>query len=378
MPATNSFTDAIRAQASMPHPHLESINPMSFLNDRSVVTAKAQSLLSYQQYLATVRAQKAKSQSVSPAFERNVQAQARQALADAQDLSAAALRITQQASQTSFWSQVLNTASATLESTGPVTVQQLWNEINQNLQDPQNAAQLAAAGLTSEMAAAITSGIPNVNASLLLHNGKVSVQTQIPGESQTRILSLRIPGGPPSGITDLLNRAQFEQVLSVFNNQAQIYLEALGSPGGSEYEPAQLFAFGAVFARQRLAEHLRKLEDTGLDTYQGNDPVTFITVLVFAGIALGGIGAAILYACDPQPAPPGTVTTAPPPGWECTAGLLMVLLGAICLGIVAINAGSIVAGFAGQLVAEFGLFGFAVLIVDFVEHARNPAQQSSS
>jgi hypothetical protein len=123
--------------------------------------------LTYRQYLATVRAQKAKSQSVSPAFERNVQAQARQALADVQDFSAAALRITQQASQTSFWSQVLNTASATLKSTGPVTVQQLWNEINQNLQDPQNAAQLAAAGLTNEMAAAITSGIQNVNANLL-------------------------------------------------------------------------------------------------------------------------------------------------------------------------------------------------------------------
>src|ERR1051325_2046557 len=99
MHAINSFSDASRAQATMPHPHLESVNPVPFLNDRSVVTAKAQSLLTYQQYLATVRAQKAKSQSVSPAFERNVQAQARQALADAQDFSAAALRITQHASQ---------------------------------------------------------------------------------------------------------------------------------------------------------------------------------------------------------------------------------------------------------------------------------------
>jgi hypothetical protein len=28
----------------MPHPHLESVNPVPFLNDRLVVTAKAQSL----------------------------------------------------------------------------------------------------------------------------------------------------------------------------------------------------------------------------------------------------------------------------------------------------------------------------------------------
>jgi hypothetical protein len=276
---------------------------------------------------------------------------------------------------------VLNTASATLKSTGPVTVQQLWNEINQNLQDPQNAAQLAAAGLTNEMAGAITSGIQNVNASLLLHNGKVSVQTQIPGESQTRLLSLRIPGGPPSGVADLLHRAQFEQVLSVFNNDAPIYLEALGSPSGAEHEPAQLFAFGAIFARQQLAEHLRKLEDTGLDTYQGNDPVTFITVLVFTGIALGAIGAAILYACDPQPPSTSTITTAPPPDWECIAGLVMVLLAAICLGVVAIEAGGIPAlgAVGGQLLAEFSLFAFAALVVDFVEHLPSfqPVQQSS-
>jgi hypothetical protein len=44
MHATNSFSDAIRAQATMPHPHLESVNPVPFLNDRLVVTAKAQGL----------------------------------------------------------------------------------------------------------------------------------------------------------------------------------------------------------------------------------------------------------------------------------------------------------------------------------------------
>uniref|UniRef100_Q01Y59 Transmembrane protein n=1 Tax=Solibacter usitatus (strain Ellin6076) TaxID=234267 RepID=Q01Y59_SOLUE len=362
MPAT-SFTKTYRAQAAPSHPHLDPINASTFQSDHSIGLAKAKNLLAYQQYLAAARASKAQTQGASPAFERNVQAQARQALADCQDLSAASLRITSQLNHTGLWGQLLNNVSATLKAGGPTGVSQLWGEVQQSLNNQKNSAAFASAGLTSDVAAAITAAISKVNANLVLHNGKVSVETQLAGESQPRRLGLKAPGTPPAGIAELLRRSQFEHVVSAFSNNDPIYLEAVGSPGNADYEPAELFAFAAVASRQRIAAHVRKLEDTGLATYQGNDPVDFVVGLLIAAAFLGILGSTILYLCDH----PGEVVQ---PDGVCVAGLLMVVLAIGILGAVILIVGGVpgLSAVASLAIGGASLIAFAALVVEMVEH----------
>ncbi len=362
MPAT-SFSKTYRAQATVSHPHLDPVNAATFSSDHSLALGKAQNLLAYQQYLAAARAAKAQSRGVTPAFERNVQAQARQALADCQDFSAASLRITQQLNHTALWGQMLNNVSSTLKTSGPVTVSQLWGEVQQSLQNQKNSAAFAGAGLTSDLATALTGAISKVNASLVLRNGKVSVETQLAGASQPSRLGLKAPGGPPAGINDLLQRTQFERVVSAFSNNDPTYLEAVGSPGNVDYEPAELFAFAAVAGRQRMAEHVRKLEDTGLATYQGNDPVDVLIGLIIAGAVIGLLGAGILYLCDH----PGQVVQ---PDAVCVAGFVMVLLAVIILGagVLLVGGTAGLGAVAGLVLGEATLLAFSLLLIDLVDH----------
>src|SRR5215475_8020673 len=149
------FSEIYRTQIADQDVHLDPVYSAAFQSDSLLVATKAQSLLAYQQYLAAARAAKAQSQGVSPAFERNVQANARQALDDMQALSAAALRVIRQVNNTGFWSQMLDNSSTLLKAGGTATVQQLWDEVQQALQDPQNVAAFANAGLTNDLAGEI-------------------------------------------------------------------------------------------------------------------------------------------------------------------------------------------------------------------------------
>jgi hypothetical protein len=284
----------------------------------------------------------------SVAFERNMHAQARQALGDTQAFCGGVLRIVQQVNHTDFWPQTLGRMVSTLSASGPVSAKQIWGEVQQGLQDPQNKAALQSAGLTDDVAAAITDVISKLDANLLLRGGKVSVETQVAGASQPLRFSLKAPGGPATSITDLLRRTQFDQVVSAFSNNDPVYLEAVASAVAVDYEPADLFAIGAVAARQGMAEHVRKLEDTGLATYQGNDPATLLTLLV-VGLFLAAVGATIEYLCDH----PGQVMQ---PKWVCDAGEVLLFLSLLAL------AGPVVAG------NYFAWVAFGLVLADWIAH----------
>ena len=215
---SSNFTQTFSAQAA-PHPHLNPINSTTFQSDGSIVAARAASLLSYQQYLASARAVKAQRGSVPASFEQTVLAQAIQAQSDLQALSAAALRMTQQVNHTDFWGQFLNNISATLAANGPVTANELWNEA---LPTIQNSTVYANVGLTKDLAATVTSALSNFNASLVLIGGKLTVETPVAGGANPGTLSIQAPGAPLAGINDLLQRQQFDQVVSAFNSNTPV------------------------------------------------------------------------------------------------------------------------------------------------------------
>src|SRR4051812_49150636 len=70
------------------------VNSSAIRQDTNLVLAKVSSLLGYQDYLAQARSWKAARKTVPISFEREVQAQASQALSDGHALAAATLRLT--------------------------------------------------------------------------------------------------------------------------------------------------------------------------------------------------------------------------------------------------------------------------------------------
>ena len=191
--------------------------------------------------------------------------------------------------------------ASTLGSSGPVTAKQIWAEVQERLQNPQYKSALEAAGLTDDVTAALTRIVSQLDASLVLRDGQVSVETQVAGESQPRRLALTSPGGNPSSIVELLGGSQFDQVVSAFSNGDPLYIEATGPVAAPAYQPAELFGLGAVAARQRMANHVRKLEDTGLATYRGNDPGDLALGLLIGGLIAGALGAGIFIYAPTRP-----------------------------------------------------------------------------
>ncbi len=353
--AKASVIDAYRSiRPREVHPHLDPINAATFTADRGVAVTGAANLLGYQNYLAAARAEKARRKGSTPSFERNVLAQAKQAQRDLGRFSSAYLRMTQQMNHTALWTRTLTGMTDTLKKTGPISARHMWTEIVDN---KDSKAALASQGFSAEMTAAVTQALSKLDATLLMHAGKVSVETRVAGENAPRRMSIR-DARVPSTITELLRRAQFDHVVSAFSNDEPVHLDTVPNGGVTEYEAPDLVAFGAVAARQRMTDHVRKLEDTGLATHAGQDPVSILAGMLIVGLVLGVFGAAALYVCD-DPGP------ADPPDWVCTAGAIMLYLSLIILGALAalFFIDGLVVGFVA-LVAFAFLLSFAVDHID--------------
>jgi hypothetical protein len=125
----------VQAASSRSGPHLAPVNQTTLLSDCALAQQRAASLQSYQTYLAAARAAKAQNQGAALSFERTVETQAAQALDDMQTGAAAALRVIQQVNQTSFWTETMARMTTVLATTGPVSVQQIWNDVWVNQTD---------------------------------------------------------------------------------------------------------------------------------------------------------------------------------------------------------------------------------------------------
>lgn len=278
------------------HPHLLLVNGATLDRDCRTAIETTEGLLGYQRFLVDARSEKARRKTVSGAFERNVQAQARLAVSDLDGLCASALRATQQMNHAGLWTGTFKRLETVLKTDGPLDAKQMWAEITASAE---HRAALRARGMTDAMQAAITEFADKADASLVWRGGQISVETGGSGR-RARHLMLKASAGRPRNALDLLRRSQFEQALAAFAEGRQSYLEIVPAEGVAAYEPRDLFALGAVAARQRFSEHLRKLEDTGLATYAGNDPITILIGGMVAGLILCLVGYGILRTCQPD------------------------------------------------------------------------------
>ncbi len=328
------------------------INLAAVQRDLSAALENADALVSYQKYLADARRYKAKRKTVSQEFERAVQANARRALGDMNTLAGTALRLTHQMTQAGLWNRTVNEIATGLGATGPISAKELWQDLTAN---ESQVAFLRQRGVTDNVMRAVAEAMEGIDATIVLHRGKPAVAVNAPGGRTKRVRIGPMPTVLPRSVTEFLRRARFEQVLAAFNDGNAAYLEVVPTDEDLEYQLADLVATAAVATRERLAEHVRKLEDTGLATYAGRDPAT-VGIVFAIGVALAVLGTAAQIECD-QSDQEDEVLCA-------TAFFLLNLAVAVLVFAVAVG---ILAGGAGLILAAFAAFDAGALIARHME-----------
>jgi hypothetical protein len=349
------FLDAFaKAGARQAHPHLDPLNRATWADDREVVLQKADRLLDYQRFLADARTVKAKRKGASGSFERSVLAQGQQARGDLDAFTRSTVRMVQQVNQTDLWNATLSRGAQSLRQTGPTGLDSMWAEVTRT---EEAKTELARHGLSPQVAAAVTDALGRIKATVSSRDGKVFVEATAPGDNKSRRVALAA-AARPTDLSQLLRRRQFDQLVSALDNDQAIYVEAVPTKNASAYTAPDLFAFGVAASRQRMHEHVRKLEDTGLATYEGNDPVSFIVGVIALAIFLGLVGSIILELCDDPDAP------VQQPDWVCQSGGVLVMISLALLGGIAA-----IFFLDGVAVAFIGYIAFIVLLNEVSRHS---------
>ena len=300
------------------------VNTGALLLDKDLALQKAVSLQSYQSFLSQARSWKAARKGVPRSFEREVQVHAAQALADGRELAAATLRSTRHLKQTGHLDRVLDSWIAGVKASGPVQVQDLWADVAEDAQARQT---LRDQGLVDNLFAAFDEQMRKLDGQIALHGGKLTGEVKLAGQERTQhIILAHSASSQPRTLHDLLARGQFERITE--------QLEHGGAPGFDpvvgplhEGETAEFVAIGALLSVQSLAQHKRKLEDTGLAMVAGQDPVTVLAWVAIAMIVMGVIGSAVFCAGDLDET-------------ACTVAKVLLILGLLLYGGLGVYANS--------------------------------------
>jgi hypothetical protein len=327
------------------HPHLAPVHGPSLREDLATALGSLDGLVGYQQFLADARAAKAKRKRASVAFERSVQVQARRALNDLDAFSGAALRAIQQVNQTDLWAATLDEAAAIAGAEG-VPLRDMWRDLTGT---PQYRQALLDHGLSEVVLTRGDELMDKLEVRIVKAGTGLAVEGRPPGSQHPRRLPVSAKRGTPRSVNDLLQRTQFDAIVDAFHNDGLAYLELVPAPAGTVAHPADLFGFAVVAARQRMAEHVRKLEDTGLATYAGEDPASILLAGLIIGLAASLAGLGILYLCDHE-------DEVIQPEWLCVVGKVL-----FAIGFELLAAMSLLAFIDGAGVCWIAYFAFVLI-----------------
>ncbi|MEU6324620.1 hypothetical protein [Streptomyces sp. NPDC047009] len=155
------------------------------------------------------------------------------------------------------------------------------------------------AGVDDALFAALDETMAAVDAHLSAQDGRIVLSGTVAG-SPVQAMLLTTPRSPQAtSVSDLFARGRFDALSAALGRGEPAYL--YGMPlRDDEMHAEDVVLVGALGAAREGVRHLRKLEDTGLETYSGADPGTVVTVLGIASLVLflaGGILSAIY--CPP-------------------------------------------------------------------------------
>jgi hypothetical protein len=175
---------------------------------------------------------------------------------------------------------MLDTWIAGVKASGPVQVQDLWSDL---ANDPEARQLLRDQGWTDDLWTALDENMKKLDGRLVLQDGKLAAEVKLAGQEQgQRVVLTHSASGAPRTLDDLLRRGQFERMVGQFERQGALWMDVVASET-DEFEIVDVVLGGAVQCVQGLAQHKRKLEDTGLATYAGN---SLPAILLIAGLAV--------------------------------------------------------------------------------------------
>jgi hypothetical protein len=285
---------------------------------------RAANLLAYQRYLGKARSWKAARKGASLGFEREVQAQATQALADAKALAAAVTVVTDHLEAAGKLDGVFDGLLATVKGARSTRVDELWSGL---AADASARDMLRKQGLTDEMFAAMGTAFGRLSGRLAVRSGRIVAELTVADRDATVSAAIgRRRTARPRGVAELL--------------------------GAGEPDLATVVRGGAAASVAAVAAHKRKLEDTGLATYTGRDPAT-LGVIALAGLVAWIVGALLVDAYCEKKEP---ASTEPKSKAGCGIGMLLMGLGAFALMMAGGPLGEYL-GFALFLAMPIVIFG---------------------
>jgi hypothetical protein len=350
----SGFLDAVKRA----HVHTQptAINRTALVAEQQRALQKVMALASYRDYLAAARAQKAKGHAAPLALEYSVQDQARTAAADMTELGAAALSVTDQFRHGGMWNLIHDQASAGVTAAGPMHIADAWHDLKAN---EAWMEVVRSAGLTDEISTALDQAVGAINARLVADGGSLHLECTVPGAHAPQSCPLaKSETYDPATIGDLLGYDTFARVAAAYGDTSGFEPRLIPAVVPIAHDFADLVAMGAVAGRQRMIEHVRKLEDTGLETYAGEDPLSVLVVLFIVGAAAAIIGEVLYSMCE---------ESGDPDSASCVAAFFVLTIACACLfGAAIILAGT---GAGGIIVDVFLVLALGQLFSDTASSA---------
>jgi hypothetical protein len=311
-----------RAANGQPKGPLGPMNPATVRAHAGVVLEKASALLGYQSYLTQVGRWKARRKPSPPGLEQEARTQARQALADARALAVSAVFAAKHVQQAGGLDLAFDHCAARVKASGVLQVADLWSV---TAKDPNARQAIRGIGVSDELWTSIDANMRKLTGRIGLGSDTLVADLALGREAIPPVTFKRSASGTPRSVDELLGRDRFDRIAELlgsaaafpFERTALISATSVGTPA-IEIQDAVLA--GAIRSVQHVASHKRRLDDVGLSSYTGQDP---LTVLVIVGCVLFDVGLLFeLAGCGRL----GNNSAL------CEVGLVLTILGAIALG----------------------------------------------
>lgn len=264
------------------------VNSNLLQSELETIQQKAQSVLGYANYITAVRQSISGTAPASAALNREVVRQAKTTLQDVRDLGGALLRLTRQNRQAGDWDAVHAGLEAGLKTVGQVRLPDIWSDLIAN-QSVQQFFQEA--GVSAAMTGQITQYFQSDDTFLSLQQNGITVSTR-DVNGVYRETSLTAPKNQSTQtFGDLLRRGSFDAAVDLYNAPGPSRLTIVRTSQSIPLELPELVLIGVVAATERMADHARVLEDSGLSGNSGSaNWVLGLFILAFV-IAVGYAGA---------------------------------------------------------------------------------------
>ena len=276
--------------AEIPEP-ADAPTPPSALAQTQAALAGAGRMRGYRDYLAQARGFKAASGAdAAGAIDEQVRDQARQAKTDMHVLMTTMIARVADRSGTGDLVEMTNDWHEGLQQAGAeVSVASLWQRTATSgaARDALISAGLGAADL-DEMETTLS----NLDARLSVDGDRIRVTGSV-GDQPVEAF---IPVGPspqPTQPSDLLTRGRVAHLSQAFAAGEPAYLYGVPARLGAELETAAVS--GAFAGYSEMLQHVRKLEDSGLDTHVGSDGGTVLVIVIIVVLASMVAAGAVLH-----------------------------------------------------------------------------------